>query len=191
MADKEIKVVFEREYVVPLRAGWLKAQKYKRANRAVKELKIFLARHMKVYDRDLNKIKVDILLNNEIRFRGIKKPLHKIKVKAIKYDNGTVEAKLFEIPKHVEFELAKKLKKQAELLKKQSNIKTPEIKPQEKAETKEEAEKAKEDKVEAKEKEASSKESELKLEKTKAKEARHTSKTSQQTPKIQRKALQK
>jgi len=191
MAEKEKKIVLEREYIVPLRAGWLKAQKYKRANRAVKELKIFLVKHMKVYDRDLRKIKVDILLNNEIRFKGMKKPLHKIKVKAIKYDNGDVEAKLFELPKHLEFEVAKKLKKQAELLKKQGNAKTPVIKTPEKPETKEEAEQAKEDKVEAKEKTASSKEAELKLEKTKAKEIQHTSKTSQQTPKIQRKALQK
>ena len=49
---------------------------------------------MKVYDRDLKKIKIDVLVNNEIRFRGMRKPLAKIKVKAIKYDNGIVDVKL-------------------------------------------------------------------------------------------------
>lgn len=185
---KENKIMLEREYIVPLRAGWLKAQKYKRANRAVKELKMFLVQHMKVYDRDLDKIKVDILLNNEIRFKGIKKPLHKIKVKAIKYEDGNVVVKLAEMPKHLEFELAKKVKRQAELLKLQSDTKTPEIKQPEAKENKEEN---KEKAQETKEKETSSKDAELKLEKTRAKEAKHTSKTSQQEPKIQRKALQK
>jgi large subunit ribosomal protein L31e len=184
MAEKENKIVLEREYIVPLRVGWLKAQKYKRGNRAIKELKLFLVRHMKVYDRDTRKIKVDILLNNELRFRGIKKPQNKIKVKAIKYDNGDVVVKLFELPKHVEFELAKKAKRMADLLKMQSETKTPEIK----QEKKEENEAKTED---AKEKETSSKEAGLKAEKTKARELKHTSKTSQETPKIQRKALQK
>ena len=58
----EAKLVLEREYIVPLRREWLKVAKFKRANRAVKALKKFLARHMKVYDRDLRKIKLDIIL---------------------------------------------------------------------------------------------------------------------------------
>ncbi|MBM3247499.1 hypothetical protein FJZ17_03105 [Candidatus Pacearchaeota archaeon] len=184
MAEKENKIVLEREYIVPLRVGWLKTHKYKRANKAVKTLKEFLARHMKVYDRDTRKIKVDILLNNELRFRGIKKPANKIKVKAIKYDNGEVVVKLVELSKHVEFELAKKAKAQAKLLKLQSETKAPEIKQEKKEEAQANSE-------ETKEKTESSKEAELKMEKSRAKEAKHTSKTSQETPKIQRKALQK
>ena len=82
--SKESKPVLEREYTVPLRQGWLKVPKYKRTNKAVKTLKEFLARHMKVYDRDLRKIKVDILVNNEIRFKGMEKPPAKIKVKVKK-----------------------------------------------------------------------------------------------------------
>ena len=40
MADeKENKIVLQREYVVPLREGWLHAQKYKRGKKAVKTLK--------------------------------------------------------------------------------------------------------------------------------------------------------
>ena len=65
------KITLEREYIVPLRKGWLKVPKHKRANKAVKTLKEFIARHMKLYDDDLRKIKIDMLLNNEIRFRGM------------------------------------------------------------------------------------------------------------------------
>ena len=78
----------EREYVIPLRREWLKVPEYKRANKAVKAIKEFLVRHMKVYDRDLRKVKIDILLNNELRFRGMRKPPARIKVKAKKKDNG-------------------------------------------------------------------------------------------------------
>ena len=57
------KQILEREYIVPLRKGWLKVPDYKRANKAVKTLKEFLVKHMKVYDRDLRKIKIEIDLN--------------------------------------------------------------------------------------------------------------------------------
>ena len=106
MAEKkpqEPKIELEREYIVPLRKGWLKVPKYKRANKAVKTLKEFIAKHMKIYDKDLRKIKVDSLVNNEIRFRGMRKPLSKIKVTAKKYDNGTVKVELVDIPTHVKF----------------------------------------------------------------------------------------
>lgn len=113
MAKKtlEPKIMLEREYNVPLRAGWLKVAKYKRANKAIKTLKEFIARHMKIYDRDLRKIKIDIILNNEIRFRGSKKPPAKIKVKARKFNDGIVRVELVEIPKHVEFARLREMKK--------------------------------------------------------------------------------
>ena len=50
----------EREYVIPLRKEWRKVANYRRTGRAVKEIKKFIARHMKVPDRDLNKVKLDI-----------------------------------------------------------------------------------------------------------------------------------
>ena len=89
MADKkpEPKQLLVREYIVPLRKGWLKVPKYKRANKAVKTLKEFLLKHMKVYDNDLRKIKLDPILNNEIRFRGMRKPPARIRVRAIKFDD--------------------------------------------------------------------------------------------------------
>ena len=129
MADKkqEPKQVFEREYIVPLRKGWLKVPKYKRASKAVKTLKQFMAKHMKVYDRDLKKVKIDIILNNEIRFRGMKKPPAKIKVKARKFDDGIVKVELVQIPKHIEFARLREKKK----LEKTEKIKKPKEKVEE------------------------------------------------------------
>jgi large subunit ribosomal protein L31e len=178
------KVVLEREYIVPLRAEWLKVQKYKRATKAVKALKQFMVKHMKVYDRDLRKIKVDIYLNNELRFRGMRKPAASIKVKAIKYDDGIVEVKLVDLPKHIAFELARNVRREAEIMKKEGER---EVKPEE---NKEEAKTA-EQKQDVKEKEESSKIATEETAKAQVKEAKHTSKTNQETPKIQRKALKR
>lgn len=142
MADKkqEPKQVFEREYIVPLRKGWLKVPKYKRASKAVKTLKQFMARHMKVYDRDLKKVKIDVILNNEIRFKGMKKPTAKIKVRARKFDDGIVRVELVEIPRHIGFLSLREKKK----LEKAEKIK----KPEEKAEEEKIEEVKKEEKVE-------------------------------------------
>ena len=41
-------IELEREYIVPLKRGSLKVPRYKRAKKAVKTLKEFLAKHMKV-----------------------------------------------------------------------------------------------------------------------------------------------
>jgi hypothetical protein len=72
-------------------------------------LKEFIVRHMKVRDRDLKKVKVDINLNNEIWFRGIKKPLCKIKVRAVKKE-GIVSVALAEPSDHVKFKMAREEK---------------------------------------------------------------------------------
>jgi large subunit ribosomal protein L31e len=176
---KENKITIEREYVVPMREGWLKVPKYKRASKAVKVLKEFIAQHMKIYDRDLRKVKVDILLNNELRFRGMRKPPAKIKVKAIKYESGEVVVKLVNLPKHIEFELARNARREAEMLNRDS--KKEEAKPEEKKEITEDM----------KQKEESSKVATEEMEKAEAKQAKHTSFTKQETPKIQRKALKK
>ncbi len=189
MADKtkkqEPKLVLEREYVVPLRHGWLKVAQYKRANKAVKTLKEFIARHMKIYDRDLRKIKLDIYLNNEIRFRGMRKPPAKIKVKAKKFDDNTVRVELANIPKAVEY-----------LKKKHEKIKTigktiEERKEEEKKET-ELAHKEKEKTeipTEVKEKEEAAKEENMKLAKEQAKELKHVSRVKE--PTYHRTALKK
>jgi len=192
--EKPRKIIIEREYIVPLRREWLKVAEFKRANKAVKALKQFLARHMKVYDRDLRKIRVDILLNNEIRFRGMRKPPASIKVKAIKYDDGFVDAKLVNIPKHIEFQIAREAKRKLESLKtgkteEKKEVAKEEIKKEQEAEKKEG--KVDEKVKEIKEKEESSKEAEMKLEKESAKLAKHTTESHQKAPIIQRKALKR
>ena len=112
------KIELERTYIVPLRKEWLKVPEYKRATKAVKALKQFIARHMKLYDSDLRKVKIDQLLNNEIRFRGMKKPPAKIKIKAKKLDNNTIKVELINIPKHIKFAQLRKQKKSQEIKKK-------------------------------------------------------------------------
>jgi len=188
MAKKPIepKIVLEREYNVPLRKGWLKVPEYKRGNKAIKTLKEFVAKHMKVYDRDLRKIKVDMLVNNEIRFRGMKKPPAKIKIIAKKFDNDIVRVELVNVPAHVKFEQLRKEKKKAELEKKKK-AKPVEEKPEAPQEKKEE--KSEEETKDEKEKEKASRDEGLKLAKQAAKEQKHVSKD--KNIKIQRKALAK
>jgi len=187
MAKKEQgpKQMLEREYIVPLRKGWLKVPKYKRTNKAVKTLKEFIARHMKVYDNDLRKIKVDIVLNNEIRFRGIKKPPARIKVKAKKFDDGIVRVELVDIPKHIVFARIRELKK-AEVKKKVEKEEKVEEGKGDEEKIEEDKEKDKEkDKVEDKKKEEKPK-TDLKETKQKIKE-KPVSKD--KDVRIQRKAL--
>lgn len=178
----EPKLTLEREYIVPLRKEWLKVPKYKRANKAVKALKQFIARHMKVYDRDLKKVKIDMILNNEIRFRGMKKPPARIRVKAKKFDDGIVKVELVEIPVHVKFAKLREEKKKAKLEKK---AKTKETEKEEVKEVKPEEAK----KEEAEEKKQAAKEESLAKAKQQAKEIKHVAKDKK--VQIQRKALGK
>ena len=186
MAKKtEPVVVLEREYTVPLRKGWLKVPKYKRASKAVKTLKQFLARHMKLYDNDLRKIKIDMILNNEIRFRGMKKPPGKIKIKAKKFDNNIVRVELVNLPEIIKFKKAREDMKKLAISKKVEEKKVEKAKIEEVKEDKKKDEKTEE----AKEKQKSAKEESLKLAKEKAKETKHVSK--EKKVRIKRMALNK
>ena len=189
MAKKqaEPKVILERTYVIPLRSEWLKVPEYKRANKAVKAVRQFIVKHMKVYDRDLKKVKINIILNNEIRFRGMRKPPAKIKIIAKKYDDGIVKVELAEIPKIIQYKLDREKRKKTESEKKKKvakpkAVEKPEEKPEE--ETKEEAK-------EKKEKKESVKEAGLKRADQAAKQARHLTGGKIKQPTIKRMALQK
>ena len=107
MADETLNKI-EREYVIPLRHKWKIVPRYKRANKAVRTVKEFLVRHMKIRDKDLRKIKIDRYLNEELWFRGIRKPPAKIKVKAVR-DGEIVKVELAELPEKLKF---KKLKEE-------------------------------------------------------------------------------
>jgi large subunit ribosomal protein L31e len=99
----------EREYTIPLRKAWIKVPFYERTGKAIKEIKIFLAKHMKVEDRDVKKVKIDIYSNNELWYKGRANPPSKVTVKAVK-ENGIVKVELAELPAHVKFLKAKHAK---------------------------------------------------------------------------------
>ena len=176
---KEAKSELEREYIIPLRRKLVKKQRYKRANKAVRIIKEFLAKHMKVEDRDIRKVKLDMFLNNEIWFRGIKKPPAKIKVKATKFDDGIVRAELVDIPEEVKYAMERynKADKEAE-------------KPRAKAAVQEKEAQTEGEKTETKEKATA--EAGLEKQKQEAKQAKHTTQAKVTQPKRQiRKALKR
>jgi large subunit ribosomal protein L31e len=100
----------EREYIIPLRSEWLKVADYRRAGRAVKAIKKFIAKHMKVQDRDVSKVKLDTYLNQEVWFKGRRKPPAKLKVRAVK-EGEIVKVYLAEEPANVKFLKAKQEKR--------------------------------------------------------------------------------
>ena len=80
----------ERTYVIPLR----KVKNVKRtirAPRAIREVQNFLTKHMKAEE-----VKLDESINHVIWARGIQKIPSKITVKAVKDEDGVVEATLAE-----------------------------------------------------------------------------------------------
>lgn len=168
-----------REYIIPLREKCRPVPRYKKTPKAVKTIKQFLVRHMKIYDRDLKKIKLDKYLNEFLWFRGIKNPPHKVNVKVTK-ENNLIRVELAELPKKLEFKKirAEKQEKQA-----QEKVKKITKKPEEKPEQSEEK------KEEEKEKKSAVVEETQKLEKQQAKQKKHQAKAPKQPKTQQRKML--
>lgn len=177
--EKEDKIVLEREYIVPLRSKTMNTPFYKRTPRAVRVLKQFLAKHMKVTERDTSKIKLDRYLNEELWARGIRKPLSKVKVKCKKFESGIVRVELVDIPQVVKF----KIDREKKLL---------EVGEKTKKEVKKEKEKTEEDKEKEKqmeEKKDAVKEAGMAMAEQQHKQMKHMQ--TKEKPVIQRKALQK
>lgn len=143
--EKKPQAKLERVYIIPLRSEWLKVPYYKRARRAVKAIKEFVARHMRVPERDLDKVKLDIYFNNELWFRGKTNPPSKVKVRVIK-EGELVKVDFDEVPEHVKFLRAKHAKFNKPSEKKAG--KKEEVKPEEKASAEEIEEKKEEKKAE-------------------------------------------
>jgi len=78
----------ERVYTIPLRDA-KKVPRWRRANRAMKEVREYLSRHMKAPEEQ---VKIDQSLNEVIWARGNEKPPSKVRVRAVKFDDGGVEA---------------------------------------------------------------------------------------------------
>ena len=136
----------ERIYTIPLRKEWEKAPRYKRAKKAVKAVKEFLVRHMKIRDRDLKKIKIERWLNMHLWQQGIKKPPVRVKVKAVK-DAGIVRVELAELPKRALKEAKKEEK--AEKKGKKGKAEKKEERVEKKAETEEKVGEVKAEEAEA------------------------------------------
>ena len=82
--EEEIEIVEEKFYTVNLRDLWT-APKDKRAPKAVRTLREFVKRHMKV-----DNVKVSNEINQEIWARSIQKPPRKLKIRAVKDKEGQV-----------------------------------------------------------------------------------------------------
>jgi large subunit ribosomal protein L31e len=185
--DKE--KIEEKIYVIPLRSEFRKVAQYRRTEKAIKAIKEFLAQHMKIYDRDLKKIKLDSYVNEFMWARGIKNPPHKIKVKAIKDINGIVKVELVDYPDKLKFKKARAEKEEKAMSDKKQKKKAVEEKVKEEAKPEEEKD---EKKVEEEEKKASTIEAGIELEKAAAKTMKHQVGGKTKEPKHQRRmALQK
>jgi len=82
----EKKVVVSREYVINLRRT-REVSRTKRAKYAVRLIRLFAARHMRV---DVDKVKIDPSLSQVVWSRGIEKPPRRIGVLIEKLEDGTV-----------------------------------------------------------------------------------------------------
>jgi large subunit ribosomal protein L31e len=200
MAEKKAKATsteIEREYIIPLREKSRSVPRYKKTPKAVKTIKEFLARHMKVENRDLNKVKISKDLNQFLWAKGIRKHPHKIKVKAIKKGENII-VELVDYPNNLKFKKLREEKigkgalealdkKKTMMQKMKENLQ----KPAEKEEDKDKDKDGLDDREEAAEKEKTSAEATQQFEDTKAKQAKHQTEKPAKATKPFRQALQK
>ncbi|MGA9141491.1 MAG: 50S ribosomal protein L31e [Methanocella sp.] len=81
----------EQIYTIPLREC-KEYPMWKRSNKAIKVIRAYLSKHMKVEE---DKIKISAAVNETVWERGIQKPPNKIRVKAVRSEDG-VTAELVE-----------------------------------------------------------------------------------------------
>lgn len=96
--EEEPEFVEERIYTIPLRRAWIMPPN-KRAPKAIRIMKAFIQRHMKVGEEAVKeegeeeeggKIIISNEVNQEIWSRGIEKPPRKLRVRAAKDEEGNV-----------------------------------------------------------------------------------------------------
>lgn len=159
-------MVLERQYIIPLRREWLKSPKHKRAKKAVAAVRQFLARHMRA---EIEDIKVERWLNEELWKRGEKKPPHKIRVKAVKDDNGIVRAEIIELSERAK-KIEAKENARVMIIDKKKKAEEEKKKAEEEAKKKEEEEKKKAEEAKKTEEEKAKEKEEKKVEEEKEKE---------------------
>lgn len=163
----------KRIYTVPLRRGFNNTPKYKRAAKAVRVLKEFLAKHMKS-----DNVKLGKFLNEFLWKHGIKNPPARVKIHAQNVD-GEVRAEL-EGKEYVVTKVVSK-KEEPKSLKERIEAKLGDDKKKSPAK-KAEAKKPEEKKVETKEKPVAKDKSEAKEKPIKETK----SETLKETPKVEK-----
>jgi len=83
----------EREFVVPLRASQHQPSRRRRAGHALETVRRFITRHMQ---GDASDVWIDPRLNEYIWRRGIQHIPSKVRVKAIRFEDGLIEVDLME-----------------------------------------------------------------------------------------------
>ena len=83
--EEEIEVVEEKVYTIPLRHVYAVTPRGRRAPRAVRDVRNYVARHMKSEE-----VAVSNEINSAIWSRSINKPPRKITVRAVKDKEGKV-----------------------------------------------------------------------------------------------------
>lgn len=83
--EEEIEVVEEKIYTIPLRHVHVVTPRGRRAPRAVRDVRDFVARHMKAEE-----VAMSNEVNNALWARSINKPPRKITVRAVKDKEGKV-----------------------------------------------------------------------------------------------------
>ena len=98
---EEEEIVEERIYTIPLRRAWIAPRK-KRAPRAMRIVKSFIQRHMKVEteikgeEEEEGRLVISNEVNERLWSRGIEKPPRNIRVRAVKDKEGVVTLYLAE-----------------------------------------------------------------------------------------------
>ncbi|RLI43130.1 hypothetical protein DRO69_09600 [Candidatus Bathyarchaeota archaeon] len=99
---KEIEeIVEEKIYTIPLGRAWISPRK-KRAPKAIRLIKNFIQRHMKVkteveeMEEEAERLVISNEVNEKIWARGIEKPPRKIRVRAVKDKEGVITVYLAE-----------------------------------------------------------------------------------------------
>jgi large subunit ribosomal protein L31e len=96
--EEEERFVEERIYTIPLRRAWIVPAK-KRAPRAIRIIRAFVQRHMKLGETALEaesegieggRIIISNEVNEEIWSRGVQKPPRKLRIRAAKDEEGNV-----------------------------------------------------------------------------------------------------
>jgi len=98
--EKEEEIVEEKFYTIPLGRAWISPRK-KRAPRAMRILKSFVRKHMKLRteaegEEEAEKLVISNDVNERIWGRGIEKPPRKLKVRAVRDKEGIITIYLAE-----------------------------------------------------------------------------------------------